>query len=198
MTRFRGFQAACGLVVAMAVTARAQTVILVRHGESPKHEKNEDVPLTDAGKARAVQLGQTLKDLRINSIFVDTSKRCLETAEPVERTTGIAHKLLPELEDDVKEAAGLANVLNRDLKPDDVAVVVMHHHLMPLALCLLVHPASKSVEWELDPPCGDGQIPTKAALKKLNDDLFVLKKIGDKQWTLVRLKYGPLTAEKAK
>jgi len=58
-------------------------IFLVRHAERVQAAMNDDVPLTDAGKARAQRLGALLAKAGIKTIFVTRFRRTQETAKPI-------------------------------------------------------------------------------------------------------------------
>lgn len=69
------------LILAAVTAANAQTIFLVRHAEKTT-EKN-DPQLTEAGKARAECLVNTLRDAGVQTIFVSDTARSRQTAEPL-------------------------------------------------------------------------------------------------------------------
>ncbi len=58
-------------------------VILVRHAERVPSPATDDVPLTDAGKARAQRLAALLAKADVKAIFVTRFRRTRDTAQPL-------------------------------------------------------------------------------------------------------------------
>ena len=78
-------------ILLMTVTAEAATtIILVRHAE--KAPVTGDMPLSDAGIARAKELARVLADARITAIYTTQYRRTRETAAPLAE----ALKITPE------------------------------------------------------------------------------------------------------
>ena len=69
------------LALASAAFAETTTVILVRHAEKAGPEG--DVPLSEAGFARAKELARILADVRLDAIYVTQWRRTLQTVEPL-------------------------------------------------------------------------------------------------------------------
>ena len=76
------------LLIADLVSAQ-QAVILVRHAEKEtdpaklKGVADKDVPLNEAGAARAKALAEHLKDAKIDAVYTSFAKRTQETAAPL-------------------------------------------------------------------------------------------------------------------
>lgn len=66
-----------------AAPAGPSLIFLVRHAERVQAAMNDDVPLTDAGTARAQRLGALLAKAGIKTIFVTRFRRTQETAKPI-------------------------------------------------------------------------------------------------------------------
>lgn len=70
------------LILAMALpTSAATTIILVRHAE--KAVMQGDMPLSEAGAARAKELARVLADARISAIYTTQYRRTKETVVPL-------------------------------------------------------------------------------------------------------------------
>ena len=70
------------------------TLYLTRHGETEWNAQNKvcgitDVDLTDKGRAQARELGEKLRDYKIDLIVSSPLKRALETARMVEGGRGV-------------------------------------------------------------------------------------------------------------
>lgn len=70
------------LTLAMALPASsATTIILVRHAE--KAVMQGDMPLSEAGAARAKELARVLADARVSAIYTTQYRRTKETVAPL-------------------------------------------------------------------------------------------------------------------
>lgn len=58
-------------------------ILLVRHAERVPSPASDDVPLTDAGKARAERLAALLAKADVKAIFVTRFRRTHDTAQPL-------------------------------------------------------------------------------------------------------------------
>jgi phosphohistidine phosphatase SixA len=114
---------AAAAVLCVAATASAQhAVFVVRHAERADAAVNaspmmaSDPDLSEAGKARARSLVDTLKDAGITAIYVTEYKRTQQTAEPLARALGVPvttvpARDMPALIEKVKAATGNALVV---------------------------------------------------------------------------------------
>jgi phosphohistidine phosphatase SixA len=97
-----GISAAC-LVFCAQVAAAQQVIFVVRHAEradnatmaASKSAIPNDVPLSDAGKARAVHLAAMLRSAGITHVFTTEFKRTRETAEPLATAQHIKPVMAP-------------------------------------------------------------------------------------------------------
>jgi broad specificity phosphatase PhoE len=100
----------------------SQEVWLVRHAEtewslSGKHTGRTDVPLTDAGRARARELGARLRDRSFGLVLVSPMERARETA----RLAGLADACQVRedlLEWDYGEYEGITTREIRETRPE--------------------------------------------------------------------------------
>lgn len=71
------------LILTMSISAHAAntTIILVRHAE--KASMSGDMPLSEAGAARAKELARVLADARISAIYTTQYRRTQETVAPL-------------------------------------------------------------------------------------------------------------------
>ena len=85
------------LVFAGAASAQ-QTVILVRHAElqGAAMAEPKQLPLSEAGEARAKLLASVLRDAGIDAIYVTDFLRTNKTAEPLARALGKELIVLPK------------------------------------------------------------------------------------------------------
>jgi 2,3-bisphosphoglycerate-dependent phosphoglycerate mutase len=95
------------------------TLIIVRHAE--KAGPTGDVPLTDAGHARAAALAHVLRDANISTIFVTDLQRTQQTAAPIAKALNLTPVVVP-----AADVAGLAAKLAA-LPAGTTALVVNHN-----------------------------------------------------------------------
>jgi probable phosphoglycerate mutase len=110
--------------VALAQTA----VFVVRHAEKASDSSEKDVPLSDAGKARADRLAAMLRDAGVTAIYSTDTLRTRSTAEPLARAGGRTVRIYSDV-------AVLAEQLKRE--PEAVALVVGHSNTVPALLAAL-------------------------------------------------------------
>lgn len=85
------------VALAPAASADPDAIFLVRHAERadagglPQSDPN----LSDAGRKRAADLAEELRDAKINAIFVTEYRRTQETAKPLEERLGIHATVIP-------------------------------------------------------------------------------------------------------
>jgi broad specificity phosphatase PhoE len=75
------------LAASAAFAKQPTTVILVRHAE--KAAMKGDMPLSEAGKARAQELARVLADVHLDAIFVTPYERTRQTAAPIAKAAGL-------------------------------------------------------------------------------------------------------------
>jgi phosphohistidine phosphatase SixA len=116
--------------VTATATTRAQpvappltTILLVRHAE--KAGPTGDVPLSAAGKARAIRLASLLRDAGVKHIYTSDLIRTRETAAPLAAKIGVTPERLPP--DAVDPLVGKL----RALPAGAVALVVHHSNTLP-------------------------------------------------------------------
>jgi uncharacterized protein len=103
--------------------ARPRTIFLVRHGE--KSAANGDLPLSAAGRARAVALAAMLRDYKVDHVFTSQMVRTRETAQPLVERSGAKAEAVP-----VDQVDRLVAKLDA-LGPGAVAAVVHHSGKLP-------------------------------------------------------------------
>ena len=78
-------------------------ILLIRHGETAGNRDRiiqlPDIPLSDRGLDQAARLGRRLARAPIAELWSSHLRRAHQTAQAIERTTGIALALHPELEE---------------------------------------------------------------------------------------------------
>lgn len=167
---------AVGMVVAvagaaLAQTARATTVILVRHAEKAAEPAN-DPPLTLAGETRARDLWSAVKDAGVSSVITTQYARTKATAQP----TAAALHLTPEV-----IAAGGATT-----HPQDVATAVRKH----AGQTVLVVGHSNTIPAIVEALGAPRPAPI---CDPEYDNLFVVTIAADGKVGLVRAKFGART-----
>jgi phosphohistidine phosphatase SixA len=159
------------LVAGASIANGQRAIILVRHAEKAVDANEPDVPLSEAGRARAARLAQMVAGAGITAIYATETDRARQTAEPLARALKLdvrtysprdpAGKLAPQI------------LLDR-MKRDDAAGIVLvvgHQNTVPDLLAALGH--AEKVE------IGDKQF----------DDLFVVVPKPNGAPTVLRLKY---------
>lgn len=104
--------------------AAPATVYLVRHAE--KAGEDGDVPLTEAGAARARELARVLRDAGVRQIYTTQYRRNVDTAKPLAENLGIAPVVIPA--DNVDELVERLKATS----PGAAALVVSHTDKLPL------------------------------------------------------------------
>jgi phosphohistidine phosphatase SixA len=108
-----------GKPAALAPVTTKATLIIVRHAE--KAGPTGDVPLTDAGHARAAALAHVLRDANISAVFVTDLQRTQQTAAPIAKALKLTPVIVP-----AADVAGLAAKLAA-LPAGTTALVVNHN-----------------------------------------------------------------------
>ena len=116
-----------------AVASAQQTIFVVRHAEradnapmaSSKSAIPNDVPLSEAGKARAAHLAAVLRSAGITHVFTTEFKRTRETAEPFAAAQHLKPVMAPAKDVDalvaaVKAAKGASLVVGHSNTVPDV------------------------------------------------------------------------------
>lgn len=113
------------LVFLLATAAAQSTVFLVRHAEKvvAEGEVAKDPELSEAGRARAKALAQTLRDAGLKTIYVTELKRTQQTAAPVASATQAEVEIVP-----AKDAAALVAKLKETAGN---ALVIGHSNTLP-------------------------------------------------------------------
>lgn len=118
----------------LAPSKTQATLILVRHAE--KAGPTGDVPLTEAGKVRAIALAHVLRDANISTIFTTSFQRTQLTAAPIAKALNLKPVILP-----ATDVADLASKLAA-LPAGSTALVVNHN---PFVLQLATAFGAKNV-----------------------------------------------------
>jgi broad specificity phosphatase PhoE len=121
--------------------AKGGLVILVRHAERVQGPTTEDVPLTDAGRARAERLAAALAKADVEAIFVTRFRRTSETAKP------LADRLHLTPIEESDPAALIATLRSRGR---GTVLVVGHSDTVPDVIAALGGPAVTIADDEFD------------------------------------------------
>jgi broad specificity phosphatase PhoE len=79
------------IIVLMTISANAATtIILVRHAE--KASMTGDMPLSEAGAARATELARVLGNAEISAIYTTQYRRTQETVAPLAKALNVTPK----------------------------------------------------------------------------------------------------------
>jgi broad specificity phosphatase PhoE len=135
MKRFTLFLLFAGLFASAAVGQ--STIFIVRHAEKAG-SGGDDPDLSEAGRARAESLANTLKDATISAIFVTELKRTQQTAGPLAKMLHVEPAIMP-----AKDSAALVSKV-RALTGN--ALVVGHGNTIPDLLKLLGVTTPVSIE----------------------------------------------------
>jgi broad specificity phosphatase PhoE len=119
-----------GLLPAVAAAA----VFVVRHAEKQTEENGKEVPLSEAGRARAARIAAILRDAKIVAIYSTDTVRTLATAEPLAKSVRIAPALYEASGPDAMKA--LAERIRREHASDNVLVVGHSNTVGPLLQAL--------------------------------------------------------------
>lgn len=141
------------------------TVILVRHGE--KTGPSGDVPLSEAGIARAKELARVLGSVEIDAIYTTPYERTRKTAAPLGTKTGLAPV---EITAGQTYAADMAKLI-RDKHAGGTVVVVGHSNTTRDVILAL-----------------GGSIPEIA--DSSYDDLFIVTLVDGAAVRVLPLRYG--------
>jgi probable phosphoglycerate mutase len=145
------------------------TLIIVRHAE--KAGPTGDVPLTEAGHARAAALAHVLRTANISTIFVTDLQRTQQTAAPIAKALNLTPVIVP-----AADVAGLATKLAA-LPAGTTALVVNHN---PSVLRLATAFGAKDVA---------------AMTEEEYDRMMILTPGADGKSVLLTLRYGAPTAQ---
>jgi broad specificity phosphatase PhoE len=107
-----------------APAAAPSTLFLVRHAEKAGEEG--DVPLTEAGAARARELARVLGEAGVRQIYTTQYQRNVDTAKPLAEKLGIAPMVIPA--DNVEELVERLKAT----PPGEAALVVSHTDKLPM------------------------------------------------------------------
>jgi broad specificity phosphatase PhoE len=105
----------------VSALSAAPIVVIVRHAE--KVDNSQDAELSPAGRQRAENLAQMLKDGNITAIFTSEFKRTQQTAAPTSRATGVAPMTVP--------AKDLPALISKLHEVQGNALVVGHGNTIP-------------------------------------------------------------------
>ena len=152
------------VLAAEAGGATPTTVILVRHAEkATSTTMTNDVPLSDAGRARANELARVLADTHIDAIYTTQFQRTKQTAEPLARE----HNLTPA----VADPAQIADIV-RTKHAGQTVVIVGHSNTTPDVI--------RALGIGKPPAIGDSEF----------DDLFIVTLAPGAAPKLITLRYG--------
>lgn len=144
---------------------RVTTVILVRHGE--KAGPSGDVPLSEAGVARAHELARVLGSVKLDAIYTTPYERTRKTAAPLGTKTGLTPV---EITAGQTYAAEMAKLI-RDKHAGGTVVVVGHSNTTRDVILAL-----------------GGNIPEIA--DSSYDDLFIVTLVDGTAARVLPLRYG--------
>ena len=121
----------CVAAPQVALAQQSRTIYLVRHADKVSEEV--DAPLSEAGRARAVCLANTLQDANIQQIFTSELQRTQQTAAPLAEKLHLKPVAIPLSKvDDLIDAVRLSKAAN--------VLVVWHDATLPKILLALGAP----------------------------------------------------------
>jgi 2,3-bisphosphoglycerate-dependent phosphoglycerate mutase len=134
MTHRRLFPAAVLCLATLIPSAARAAVFVVRHAEKQSEANDRDVPLSEAGRARAKRLASMLRDAGIVTIYSTDTVRTRTTAEPL----ASASKISPVLYDSSgpEGLKTLADRILREHRGNNVLVVGHSNTIAPLVEAL--------------------------------------------------------------
>lgn len=136
--RFRAGIAATLIAAGLSGAASAQeAVLIVRHAEKQTDANEPEVPLSDAGKARAQRLASLLSDSGVTAIYATATERARKTAEPLARKLRIAVRTYAP-----KDA--LADRIRAEY-PEGRVLIVGHSNTVPEILAAFGHEAQVKI-----------------------------------------------------
>ena len=155
---------AATLTAEAGTTNQVTTVILVRHAEkAAATAMTSDVPLSEAGRARADEFARVLADTHIDAIYTTQFLRTRQTAEPLAKEH--------HLESVVADPAQMAEII-RTKHAGQTVVVVGHSNTTPDVIRAL------------------GIATPPAIADSAYDDLFIVTLAPGAAPKLVSLRYG--------
>ncbi len=166
MRRFFALALLLAALSTIAAPPRITTVIVVRHAE--KTGPTGDVPLSEAGRARARELARVLAGASVTAIYDTQYLRTQQTAEPLAESLKIKPTVTGTTD---AYAADLVKEIEAHHAGGTV-VVVSHSNLIPDLL--------RALGIEKPPSIGDTQY----------DDLFVVTRAPGASPKLLALRYG--------
>jgi len=171
LRRFISFAALAICLAGAAPTAHA-AVFIVRHAEKQSDSNERDVPLSEAGKARAKRLEEILRDAKIAAIYSTDFVRTLATAEPLAQAAGQKVILYATGADGKIDLAPLVEKIRADHGRDNVLVVGHSNTVGPLIQALgcrddvSVAGGEYDGLWIVVPASGHGGSPTLLRLRQ--------------------------------
>jgi broad specificity phosphatase PhoE len=156
-------------VSAIAAPPQPTTVILVRHAEkTAATTMSSDVPLSDAGGARAKELARVLAGVPIDAIYTTPYQRTRQTAEPVAKD----HEIEPvAITAGDFYAAAVADLI-RKKEAGQTVLVVGHSNTTPAVI--------RALGVASPPAISDSEY----------DDLFIVTLAPGAAPRLIALRYG--------
>ena len=124
------------LAAAPAVPAPATVVLIVRHAE--RAPGSGDVPISDAGHARALALAELGKVAGVSAIITTQLQRTRQTAAPLAEALGITPVVVNTQSDVAKHAGDVANAVRQ--QAGGTVLVVGHSNTVPAIVAALGGP----------------------------------------------------------
>ena len=160
----------------LAAQEKVTTVYLVRHAEKDTTPP-DNPPLTEAGRARALELARVLGQTRLKTVISSQYARTQQTAEPAAKRFGLTVTTLQIRMDMARprelSPASIKEIVDKIQAQDGGDVLVVgHSNTVPEVIKMLGVDAAPVID------------------EKEFDDLFVVTLYGKGKPVLARLKYG--------
>ena len=135
MKRHSGLRAAAvGLaLLALSDASAPAAVFIVRHAEKQSEANEKEVPLSEAGRARAKRIGEMLRDAGIVAVYSTDTVRTLATAAPLAAIAKVQPILYSATDTEGKiDLKPLAKKILAEQGPRNVLVVGHSDTIAPL------------------------------------------------------------------
>jgi broad specificity phosphatase PhoE len=136
MRQLRAIAILLTALTAQAAAGDSQLVLIVRHAEKAP-EPGGDVPLTDAGRARAEALAEALAHARVDAIVTTQFRRTRETAGPLARRLQLTTRVVEAGGDTRAHARAVADAVRGAGR---TVLVVGHSNTVPAIIAALGGP----------------------------------------------------------
>lgn len=170
----RKFVGTLALIASLAAASFARgAVFIVRHAEKQTEANDREVPLSEAGRARAKRIAEMLRDVRLSAVYSTDTVRTLSTAAPAAEMARVQTTLYSATGADGKvDLKPLAEKIRADHGSQNVLVIGHSNTIAPLIEALgcreevTVGGAEYDGLWVLVPASGHGGAPALLRLRQ--------------------------------